>query len=52
MLTDRERAELHVRLQEISQDAEAAAAHEAARLATALRPHARGQSQDPPLRMR
>ena len=52
MLPDRERAELHVRLQEISEDAETAAALDAVRLATALRTRDRDHSHDPPLRMR
>ena len=52
MLTDRERAELHMRLQEIAQDAETAAALDAVRRATALRHQGREQRHDPPLRMR
>ena len=52
MLTERERAELHLRLQEISEDADAAAALDAVRLATALRHHTEDRHRDPPLRMR
>ena len=50
MLTDEERAELHIRLQEIAEDADLSAALAASRLATALQQH---RLEDvPPLRMR
>lgn len=52
MLTERERAELHLRLQEISEDAETAAALDAVKLATALRHRTVDHHRDPPLRMR
>lgn len=52
MLTDQERAELHLRLQEISEDAETAEALDALRLATALRNRTDEQRREPPLRMR
>ena len=51
MLTDEERAELHLRLQEIEADAELAAALAASRLATALH-QPRERHDEPPLRMR
>jgi len=52
MLTEQERAELRLRLQAISEDAETAAALDDVRRATALRRSSGDQHHDPPLRMR
>jgi hypothetical protein len=52
MLTEREQADLHLRLQQIAEDAETAKALDAVRLATALRQRAQDHRHEPPLRMR